>query len=159
MVTDQAQLEVLPGDGIVGRFGTVAFAIHCSESSGAEVALLVERCRGAAADESPEATLAECLKSTDLFGAPPFEVVVEQRSGLFLFVRGQAKLTVFGPNYEITVGNRAPAALVEKQLPLPVRGIRSGDDPLEPPQQGWPDLRRGVVPGGGLQLCRRDGTS
>ena len=158
---DDLQLTVVPGEGLVARFGEVAL-LALSGGSGAAVDQLLATCRalGSARIDEPGAILVDQLDS--LLGermpaSPSFCVLATSAEGVEVVLCGEVEVTVArggqvsrhaGPDPDTWID-----LLVDEGFDWLV-AVPLGT--AEPPSDVRLDLHDGVVPGGGLRLTQRD---
>ena len=158
---DDLQLTVVPGEGLVGRFGEVAL-LALSGGSGAAIDQLLATCRalGRARIDEPGAILVdqlEALLGERMPASPSFCVLATSAEGVEVVLCGEVEVTVArggqvsrhaGPDPDTWVD-----LLVDEGFDWLV-AVPIGS--AEPPSDVRLDLHDGVVPGGGLRLTQRD---
>jgi hypothetical protein len=158
---DDLQLTVVPGEGLVGRFGEVAL-LALSGGSGAAIDQLLATCRalGRARMDEPGAILVDqldALLGERMPASPSFCVLATSAEGVEVVLCGEVEVTVArggqvsrhaGPDPDTWVD-----LLVDEGFDWLV-AVPIGS--AEPPSDVRLDLHDGVVPGGGLRLTQRD---
>ena len=158
---DDLQLTVVPGEGLVGRFGEVAL-LALSGGSGAAIDQLLATCRalGRARIDEPGAILVDqldALLGERMPASPSFCVLATSAEGVEVVLCGEVEVTVArggqvsrhaGPDPDTWVD-----LLVDEGFDWLV-AVPIGS--AEPPSDVRLDLHDGVVPGGGLRLTQRD---
>ena len=158
---DDLQLTVVPGEGLVARFGEVAL-LALSGGSGAAVDQLLATCRalGSARLDEPGAILVDqldALLGERMPASPSFCVLATSAEGVEVVLCGEVEVTVArggqvsrhaGPDPDTWVD-----LLVDEGFDWLV-AVPLGT--AEPPSDVRLDLHDGVVPGGGLRLTQRD---
>jgi hypothetical protein len=158
---DDLQLTVVPGQGLVGRFGEVAL-LALSGGSGAAIDQLLATCRalGRARMDEPGAILVDqldALLGERMPASPSFCVLATSAEGVEVVLCGEVEVTVArggqvsrhaGPDPDTWVD-----LLVDEGFDWLV-AVPIGS--AEPPSDVRLDLHDGVVPGGGLRLTQRD---
>ncbi len=158
---DDLQLTVVPGEGLVARFGEVAL-LALSGGSGAAVDQLLATCRalGRARIDEPGAILVDqldALLGERMPASPSFCVLATSAEGVEVVLCGEVEVTVArggqvsrhaGPDPDTWVD-----LLVDQGFDWLV-AVPLGS--AEPPSDVRLDLHDGVVPGGGLRLTQRD---
>ena len=158
---DDLQLTVVPGEGLVARFGEVAL-LALSGGSGAAIDQLLATCRalGTARIDEPGAILVDqldALLGERMPASPSFCVLATSAEGVEVVLCGEVEVTVArggqvsrhaGPDPDTWVD-----LLVDQGFDWLV-AVPLGS--AEPPSDVRLDLHDGVVPGGGLRLTQRD---
>ena len=158
---DDLQLTVVPGEGLVARFGEVAL-LALSGGSGAAIDQLLATCRalGNARIDEPGAILVDqldALLGERMPASPSFCVLATSAEGVEVVLCGEVEVTVArggqvsrhaGPDPDTWVD-----LLVDQGFDWLV-AVPLGS--AEPPSDVRLDLHDGVVPGGGLRLTQRD---
>jgi hypothetical protein len=158
---DDLQLTVVPGEGLVGRFGEVAL-LALTGGSGAAIDQLLATCRalGRARMDEPGAILVDqldALLGERMPASPSFCVLATSAEGVEVVLCGEVEVTVArggqvsrhaGPDPDTWVD-----LLVDEGFDWLV-AVPIGS--AEPPSDVRLDLHDGVVPGGGLRLTQRD---
>ncbi len=158
---DDLQLTVVPGEGLVARFGEVAL-LALSGGSGAAVDQLLATCRalGSARIDEPGAILVDqldALLGERMPASPSFCVLATSAEGVEVVLCGEVEVTVArggqvsrhaGPDPDTWVD-----LLVDEGFDWLV-AVPLGS--AEPASDVRLDLHDGVVPGGGLRLTQRD---
>ena len=158
---DDLQLTVVPGEGLVARFGEVAL-LALSGGSGAAVDQLLATCRalGTARIDEPGAILVDqldALLGERMPASPSFCVLATSAEGVEVVLCGEVEVTVArggqvsrhaGPDPDTWVD-----LLVDEGFDWLV-AVPLGS--AEPASDVRLDLHDGVVPGGGLRLTQRD---
>ncbi|MFF0631628.1 FHA domain-containing protein [Nocardia sp. NPDC004151] len=143
---------VIPGDGLVARFGSVVIVLHGESPSTDRILGAVETAATAA---DPGMAIAQRLAATVFTSStaqpPAFGVVAPTAGGILILLRGPVIATVDGPEgHRVLSGERA-MTWADEIIRDPVRRlVLSADGAIgEAPHT---DLRAGVVPGGGVVL-------
>lgn len=143
---------VIPGTGLVARFGNVVIVLH-GESPSTDRILGAAETAATAAD--PGMAIAQRLAATVFTSStarpPAFGVVAPTAGGILILLRGPVTATVDGPEgHRVLSGERA-MTWADEIIRDPVRRlVLSADGAIgEAPHT---DLRAGVVPGGGVVL-------
>ncbi|MGW4356264.1 FHA domain-containing protein [Nocardia sp. NPDC004582] len=143
---------VIPGAGLVARFGNVVIVLHGESPSTDRILGTAETAAGAA---DPGMAIAQRLAATVFAGSsaqpPAFGVVAPTAGGILILLRGPVTATVDGPEgHRVLSGERA-MTWADEIIRDPVRGLTlsAGGATGETPHT---DLRAGVVPGGGVVL-------
>jgi hypothetical protein len=158
---DDLQLTVVPGEGLVARFGEVAL-LALSGGSGAAIDQLLATCRalGSARIDEPGAILVDqldALLGERMPASPSFCVLATSAEGVEVVLCGEVEVTVArggqvsrhaGPDPDTWVD-----LLVDEGFDWLV-AVPLGS--AEPASDVRLDLHDGVVPGGGLRLTQRD---
>ncbi len=158
---DDLQLTVVPGEGLVARFGEVAL-LALSGGSGAAIDQLLATCRalGHARIDEPGAILVDqldALLGERMPASPSFCVLATSAEGVEVVLCGEVEVTVARGGQVSRHAGPDPDTWVDLL-------VDEGFDwliavPLgtaEPPSDVRLDLHDGVVPGGGLRLTQRD---
>ncbi|MEO5679057.1 MAG: hypothetical protein ABIS47_05240 [Acidimicrobiales bacterium] len=141
-------VQVLPGPGIVARFGSVLLWLEEGEAGGAATAELVGLARSLADDADAGLAggrLAEVLRRRPA-AVPALVLVMADGEGLRVVVHGWGRV--------LTDGVDVDGGWADRQLAWPMAlAAGRGGDLLRVPTPGSPlDLRRGVAPGGGAAI-------
>lgn len=147
---------MLPGAGLVGRFGDVMFVVAVDGPAGSaeELVAAVESAAEAGSLEvDPASSLARSLGAFAGNG-PAFGVVAPVEDGAVLLLHGAATARfegaapgaaeLSGLNAVTWLEHLLPHPLGDLVVALPSAGAE--------PDDGWSDLRRGLVPGAGFRL-------
>lgn len=141
-------VQVLPGPGLVARFGPALLWLEEGEAGGTAVAELVDLVRSRPDDGEPGRAggrIAEVLRRHP--GAVPALVaVVAEEEGLRVVVHGWGRVLADGVDID---GGWADRLLA---WPTALAAGRGGDVLRVPTPGSALDLRRGVTPGGGAAV-------
>lgn len=156
MRSDSSTVEIVPGPGLVGRFGDVVVFIAEETASTDRILGAVE---AAAGNEHPGAAIAQRLAAV-VFAAgaepPPFAVVAPTVDGTLILVRGPVAATVAGAEGTRTLAGARAFTWVDEIMREPVRMISVAPDSAHPPESHpRTDLRAGVIPANGFVLRTR----
>ncbi|WP_081511493.1 FHA domain-containing protein [Nocardia donostiensis] len=156
MRSESSTAGIVPGEGLVARFGGVVVFIAEETASTDRILGAVE----AVADtEHPGAAIAQRLAAV-VFGAgsqpPSFGVVAPTDDGTLILLRGPVAATVSGAEGTRKLTGSRAFTWVDEIVREPVRTITVGPDTAAQPEaRTRTDLRAGVVPGGGFVLTAR----
>ncbi|MFE5287030.1 FHA domain-containing protein [Nocardia sp. NPDC056611] len=141
---------VIPGAGLVARFGSVVIVLHGESPSTDRILGAAETAANAA---DPGMAIAQRLAATVFTSStaqpPAFGVVAPTAGGILILLRGSVTATVDGPEGHRVLSGRRAMTWADEIIQDPVRRLTlSADDATrEAPHS---DLRAGVVPGGGV---------
>jgi hypothetical protein len=155
-------LRVVPGAGLVGRFGSLVLVIRESRTS-AEAADLVGIAEGLADHELPGRLVAnratQAMISMDPDRIPTFCLMADADEGLAVMLHGPIRLTAGGPKGDIVLSGEDRPTWVDKFLTAEIDHMAIGPEG-EPADadDSWPvDLIAGTVPGGAALFEKRTG--
>ncbi|MFE3190492.1 FHA domain-containing protein [Nocardia sp. NPDC059240] len=142
---------LVPGAGLVARFGNVVLFLH-GESGSTDRILGAAEAAASAAD--PGVAIAQRLAAT-VFSAgsqpPPFGVVAPTADGILILLRGAVTASVDGPEGARTLSGERAMTWADEIVRDPVRRLTVIADGAGS-AVAHTDLRAGVVVGGGFVL-------
>ncbi|MFC8047814.1 FHA domain-containing protein [Nocardia sp. NPDC057353] len=153
MRSESSTVGIVPGAGIVARFGGVVVFLASANPATERILGAVE----AAADgERPGPAIAQRLAAV-VFAVdaepPPFGVVAPTPDGTLLLLRGPVSAQLHGAEGLRTLSGERAFTWVDEIVREPVRTVSVGPDADFPlTVAAHSDLREGVVPGGGFVL-------
>ncbi|MFD7842889.1 FHA domain-containing protein [Nocardia sp. NPDC059764] len=143
---------VIPGAGLVARFGNVVIVLHGESPSTDRILGAAETAANAA---DPGMAIAQRLAATVFTSStaqpPAFGVVAPTAGGILILLRGSVTATVDGPEGHRVLSGQRAMTWADEIIQDPVRRLTLSADGAtgETPHS---DLRAGVVPGGGVVL-------
>ncbi|MEU1207310.1 FHA domain-containing protein [Nocardia sp. NPDC005825] len=146
------RVGVIPGAGLVARFGNVVIVLHGESPSMDRILGAAETAAGAA---DPGMAIAQRLAATVFTSStaqpPAFGVVAPTAGGILILLRGSVTATVDGPEGHRVLSGQRAMTWADEIIQDPVRRLTLSADGAtgEIPHS---DLRAGVVPGGGVVL-------
>lgn len=153
MRSESSSVGIVPGEGLVARFGGVVVFLAATNAATDRILGAV---RTAAEGERPGAAIAQRLASVVFAGGaepPPFGVVAPTPDGTLVLLRGSVSAQLHGAEGVRTLSGERAFTWVDEIVRDPVRTVSIGAGnvfPLTPAPHT--DLRDGVVPGGGFVL-------
>ncbi|MFC3966300.1 FHA domain-containing protein [Nocardia jiangsuensis] len=153
MRSETSTVGIVPGSGLVARFGGVV--VFLASANGATDRIL-GAVRAAADGERPGPAIAQRLAAVVFAGSaepPPFGVVAPTPDGTLLLLRGPVSAQLHGAEGVRTLSGERAFTWVDEIVREPVRTVSVGPDEAFPlAVAAHSDLREGVVPGGGFVL-------
>lgn len=151
MTLSEMRVQVVPGDGVVARFGDCVVVIGPGwDESEAERILEIVRVTGES--DAPGRTLAYRLVGymTDAGPerTPDFAAVADSDDRLVVVAHGDMTVSATGPQGDVTLSGADRPTWVDDFLPSDVDTVRIGSG--DAPALAASDLRQGIVPGGGV---------
>ncbi|MGC4991209.1 hypothetical protein [Nocardia salmonicida] len=161
MHAHSSTVAIVPGTGIVARFGDVVVYLAGETPSTDRLLGAVETVANNTAASAPGAALAQRLAGVVFGGAsapPPFGVLAPTADGMLILLRGAVIAEISGAEGNRRLAGDRAFTWVDEIIREPVRRIAVGAE-LADPTSANPrtDLRAGIVTGNGfvLNLGRR----
>lgn len=156
MHAHSSTVAIVPGTGIVARFGDVVVYLAGETPSTDRLLGAVETVAHSTAASAPGAALAQRLAGVVFGGAsapPPFGVLAPTGDGMLILLRGAVVAEVSGAEGNRRLAGDRAFTWVDEIIREPVRRIAIGAE-LADPTSANPrtDLRAGIVNGNGFVL-------
>lgn len=153
MRSETSTVGIVPGSGLVARFGGVVVFLADANTATDRILGAV---RAAADGERPGPAIAQRLAAVVFAGSaepPPFGVVAPTADGTLLLLRGAVSAQLHGAEGVRTLSGERAFTWVDEIVREPVRTVSIGPGDAFPlAVAAHSDLRDGVVPGGGFVL-------
>ncbi|MFC8384590.1 FHA domain-containing protein [Nocardia sp. NPDC057272] len=161
MHAHSSTVAIVPGTGIVARFGDVVVYLAGETPSTDRLLGAVETVANNTAASAPGAALAQRLAGVVFGGAsapPPFGVLAPTADGMLILLRGAVIAEISGAEGNRRLAGDRAFTWVDEIIREPVRRIAVGAEMADPTSANpRTDLRAGIVTGNGfvLNLGRR----
>lgn len=161
MHAHSSTVAIVPGTGIVARFGDVVVYLAGETPSTDRLLGAVETVANSTAASAPGAALAQRLAGVVFGGAsapPPFGVLAPTADGMLILLRGAVIAEISGAEGNRRLAGDRAFTWVDEIIREPVRRIAVGAEMADPTSANpRTDLRAGIVTGNGfvLNLGRR----
>lgn len=161
MHAHSSTVAIVPGTGIVARFGDVVVYLAGETPSTDRLLGAVETVANSTAASAPGAALAQRLAGVVFGGAsapPPFGVLAPTADGMLILLRGAVIAEISGAEGNRSLAGDRAFTWVDEIIREPVRRIAVGAEMADPTSANpRTDLRAGIVTGNGfvLNLGRR----
>ncbi|MEV0062992.1 FHA domain-containing protein [Nocardia sp. NPDC050718] len=161
MRAHSSTVAIVPGTGIVARFGDVVMYLAGETPSTDRLLGAVETVAMSTAASAPGAALAQRLAGVVFGGAsapPPFGVLAPTADGMLILLRGAVIAEISGAEGNRRLAGDRAFTWVDEIIREPVRRIAVGAEMADPTSANpRTDLRAGIVTGNGfvLNLGRR----
>ncbi|MFC6013201.1 FHA domain-containing protein [Nocardia lasii] len=161
MHAHSSTVAIVPGTGIVARFGDVVVYLAGETPSTDRLLGAVETVANNTAASAPGAALAQRLAGVVFGGAsapPPFGVLAPTGDGMLILLRGAVIAEISGAEGNRRLAGDRAFTWVDEIIREPVRRIAVGAEMADPTSANpRTDLRAGIVTGNGfvLNLGRR----
>ncbi|MEV0332573.1 FHA domain-containing protein [Nocardia sp. NPDC050717] len=156
MRAHSSTVAIVPGTGIVARFGDVVIYLAGETPSTDRLLGAVETVALSTAASAPGAALAQRLAGVVFGGAsapPPFGVLAPTADGMLILLRGAVIAEVSGAEGNRRVAGDRAFTWVDEIIREPVRRIAIGAEMADPTSANpRTDLRAGIVTGNGFVL-------
>ncbi|MFD3707227.1 FHA domain-containing protein [Nocardia sp. NPDC058658] len=161
MHAHSSTVAIVPGTGIVARFGDVVVYLAGETPSTDRLLGAVETVANSTAASAPGAALAQRLAGVVFGGGsapPPFGVLAPTADGMLILLRGAVIAEISGAEGNRRLAGDRAFTWVDEIIREPVRRIAVGAEMADPTSANpRTDLRAGIVTGNGfvLNLGRR----
>lgn len=156
MRAHSSTVAIVPGTGIVARFGDVVMYLAGETPSTDRLLGAVETVAMSTAASSPGAALAQRLAGVVFGGAsapPPFGVLAPTADGMLILLRGAVIAEISGAEGNRRLAGDRAFTWVDEIIREPVRRIAVGAEMADPTSANpRTDLRAGIVTGNGFVL-------
>ncbi|MGW6729400.1 FHA domain-containing protein [Nocardia sp. NPDC055029] len=156
MRAHSSTVAIVPGTGIVARFGDVVVYLAGETPSTDRLLGAVETVAMSTAASSPGAALAQRLAGVVFGGAsapPPFGVLAPTADGMLILLRGAVIAEISGAEGNRRLAGDRAFTWVDEIIREPVRRIAVGAEMADPTSANpRTDLRAGIVTGNGFVL-------
>ncbi|MFE6920442.1 FHA domain-containing protein [Nocardia sp. NPDC057663] len=156
MRAHSSTVAIVPGTGIVARFGDVVVYLAGETPSTDRLLGAVETVAMSTAASAPGAALAQRLAGVVFGGAsapPPFGVLAPTSDGMLILLRGAVIAEISGAEGNRRLAGDRAFTWVDEIIREPVRRIAVGAEMADPTSANpRTDLRAGIVTGNGFVL-------
>ncbi|MFD3747255.1 FHA domain-containing protein [Nocardia sp. NPDC058633] len=156
MHAHSSTVAIVPGTGIVARFGDVVVYLAGETPSTDRLLGAVETVANNTAASAPGAALAQRLAGVVFGGAsapPPFGVLAPTADGMLILLRGAVIAEISGAEGNRRLAGDRAFTWVDEIIREPVRRIAVGAEMADPTSANpRTDLRAGIVTGNGFVL-------
>lgn len=156
MRAHSSTVAIVPGTGIVARFGDVVVYLAGETPSTDRLLGAVETVAMSTAASAPGAALAQRLAGVVFGGAsapPPFGVLAPTADGMLILLRGAVIAEISGAEGNRRLAGDRAFTWVDEIIREPVRRIAVGAEMADPTSANpRTDLRAGIVTGNGFVL-------
>ncbi|MFJ2836980.1 FHA domain-containing protein [Nocardia sp. NPDC087230] len=156
MRAHSSTVAIVPGTGIVARFGDVVMYLAGETPSTDRLLGAVETVAMSTAASAPGAALAQRLAGVVFGGAsapPPFGVLAPTADGMLILLRGAVIAEISGAEGNRRLAGDRAFTWVDEIIREPVRRIAVGAEMADPTSANpRTDLRAGIVTGNGFVL-------
>ncbi|MFD6455898.1 hypothetical protein ACFWF3_34475, partial [Nocardia sp. NPDC060220] len=153
MHAHSSTVAIVPGTGIVARFGDVVVYLAGETPSTDRLLGAVETVANNTAASAPGAALAQRLAGVVFGGAsapPPFGVLAPTADGMLILLRGAVIAEISGAEGNRRLAGDRAFTWVDEIIREPVRRIAVGAEMADPTSANpRTDLRAGIVTGNG----------